>query len=266
MSRAAARRVEVSPAALGSIGLHVAVAAAFMISWGNRDLKVGSVVPVTIVSSAPDTDTRPAVQGPEAMEAATEEPVAEAPPEPAPPPPQPAPPTPSPKAATKPAEKAAPPSKTATKPAPPSLDLDALSASLTRPARNAPQRPSAAPKGQSRAETAPVARNTVGTGLAAGVALQGLTDELSRRWNPNCDVVGGRDVIVKATFRLGVGGQIIGDVATQITSARTGVAQVGAERAARAVYASAPIRGLPPEFYRDTISVNFDAREFCANR
>ena len=65
MSRARARRIEVSPAALGSIGLHVAVAAAFMITWGNRDLKVGSVVPVTIVSNAPEADPRPAVQGPE---------------------------------------------------------------------------------------------------------------------------------------------------------------------------------------------------------
>ena len=65
MSQARPRRIEVSPAALGSLALHVAVAAAFMISWGSRDLKVGAVVPVTIVSSAPDVDTRPAIQGPE---------------------------------------------------------------------------------------------------------------------------------------------------------------------------------------------------------
>jgi len=252
VSRAASRRIEVSPAALGSVGLHVAVAAAFMISWGNRDLKVGSVVPVTIVSSAPDMDTRPAVQGQETLSAASEEPVAEAPPEPAPPPET--------------AKQTPTPAKPTPKPAEKSFDLDALAASLTKPARNQPQRPTAAPKGASRAETASVARQTVGTGLAAGIALQGLQDELMRRWNPNCMVTGGGDVVVKATFRLGVGGQLIGDVATQITSAKTAVAQVGAERAARAVYAAAPMRGLPPEFYRDTISVNFDAREFCANR
>ena len=87
MSRAATRRVEVSPAALGSLGLHVAVAAAFMISWGQRDLKVGSVVPVTIVSSAPDADTRPAEQGPETLEAAAPPPARPAPP-PTPPPPR----------------------------------------------------------------------------------------------------------------------------------------------------------------------------------
>jgi protein TonB len=251
-SRAGTRRFEVSPAALGSIGLHVAVAAAFMISWGDRDLKVGSVVPVTIVSTAPDMDTRPAVQGPETLTAATEEPVPETAPEPEPPP--------------EPTKSTPTPAKPTPKPAEKSFDLDALAASLTKPARNQPQRPSAAPKGATRAETAPVARNTTGTGLAAGVALQGLQDELMRRWNPNCLVQGGGDVMVKTTFRLGVGGQLIGDVATQITSARTPVAQVAAERAARAVYATAPIRGLPPEFYRDTISVTFDAREFCANR
>lgn len=263
-SREPSRRLEVSPAALGSIALHVAVAAAFMISWGSRDLKVGSVVPVTIVSNAPDADTRPAVQGPEVQEAATEEPAPEAPPEPAPPPPQPAPPPPTPKAATKPIEKAAPTPtpKTQTRPVEKGLDLDALSASLTKPARNTP-RPSSAAKGPSRAETAPVARNTVGTGLAAGAAVQGLQDELQRRWNPNCDVVGGRDVLVRVVFRLGVGGQVVGDVRSEVRSAQSSVAQAGAERAVRAVYAAAPFRGLPREFYGDTITVNFNAREAC---
>ena len=263
MSRARARRIEVSPAALGSIGLHVAVAAAFMITWGNRDLKVGSVVPVTIVSNAPDADTRPAVQGPEAQEAATEDPVAEAPPEPAPPPPTPAPPPPTPKAAPTPTPKAAAPVKTPAKPVEKSFDLDALSASLKAPARNAPQRPSAAPKGANRAETAPVARQTVGTGLAAGAAMQGLAEELQRRWNPNCDVEGGRDVVVRVLFTMGVGGQVVGDVAAQIQGARTPVAQAAADRAVRAVYAAAPFRGLPREFYGDRIAVNFNAREAC---
>ncbi|MBU1377478.1 MAG: energy transducer TonB [Alphaproteobacteria bacterium] len=264
MSRASARRIEVSPAALGSVGLHVAVAAAFMITWGARDLKVGSVVPVTIVSSAPDTDTRPAVQGPEVQEAATEAPVAEAPPEPAPPPPTPAPPPPTPKAAPTPTPKAPTPvAKTPAKPTPKSFDLDALSASLTAPARNAPQRPSAAAKGPTRAETAPVARQTAGTGLAAGAAMQGLAEELQRRWNPNCDVEGGRDVVVRVLFTLGVGGQVVGDVASQIQGARSPVAQAAADRAVRAVYAAAPFRGLPREFYGDRIAVNFNAREAC---
>lgn len=265
MSRAGARRLEVSPAALGSAVLHVAVAAAFMISWGSRDLKVGSVVPVTIVSSAPDVDTRPAVQAPETQTAMTEDPVLEAPPEAAPPPPQPVPPPPAAKATPKPAEKApTPAAKAPAKPAEKSLDLDALSASLTRPARNAPQRPSAAAKGATRAETAPVARQTAGSGLAAGAALQGLAEELQRRWNPNCEVEGGRDVVVRVNFQMGVGGQVVGDVGSEIKGPRTPVAQAAAERAVRAVYAAAPFRGLPREFYGDRIAVNFNAREACA--
>lgn len=265
MIRAGARRVEVSPAALGSVALHVAVAAAFMTSWGSRDLKVGSVVPVTIVSSAPDVDTRPAVQAPETQTAMTEDPVLEAPPEPAPPPPQPVPPPPSAKATPKPAEKApTPAAKAPAKPAEKSLDLDALSASLTRPARNTLERPSAAAKGPTRAETAPVARNTVGSGLAAGAAVQGLAEELQRRWNPNCEVEGGRDVVVQVKFRMGIGGQVVGDVTSQITSARSPVSQAGAERAVRAVYAAAPFRNLPREIYGNGITVNFDARKACA--
>ena len=96
MRQALSRRIEVSPAALGSVALHGSIALALMISWGSRDLKVGAVVPVTIVSNAPDIDTRPAQRAAETQSALTETPVAEAAPEPVPPPPQPAPPTPAP--------------------------------------------------------------------------------------------------------------------------------------------------------------------------
>lgn len=259
MTTARAPRLEVSPAALGSLGLHVAVAAAFMISWGARDLKVGSVVPVNIVSSAPDIDTRPAEQGPEPQAAMTEDPLLDATPEPVPPP---APPAPSAKAA-EPAAKAPAP-KPAPKPAESSFDLDALASSLTRPARNQPQRPAAAQKGPSQAETAPAARRTAGTGLAAGAALQGLAEELQRRWNPNCEVEGGGNVVVRTVFQLGVGGQVVGDVKAEIRGPRSPVSQAAADRAVRAVYAAAPFRGLPPEFYGDRIAVNFNAREACA--
>lgn len=261
------RRVEVSPAALGSFALHGAVAVALMIQWGSRDLKVGGVVPVTIVSSAPDLDTRPAEQADEVQTAMTEEPVAEAPPEPVPPPPVPTP-TPPTKSPTQPPAKAAatPAAKPTPKPAEKGLDLDSLYASLTKPARNAPQRPSSAAKGANRAETSPTPRQTAGSGLAAGAALEGLIAELERRWNPNCEVEGGREVLVRVTFQLGVGGQVVGDPTADIRSPATAVAKVGAERAVRAVHAVAPIRGLPREYYGERIAINFDARKACANR
>lgn len=241
------RRAEVSPAALGSLALHGAVIAALAITWGSRDLKVGGVTPVTIVASAPDADTRPAVEGPQVQTALSELPAPDTRPDPAATPPTPAPATKAARTGTGPAEKA--------------LDLDALASSLIAPARNT--RPNPAAKGPTRPEIAPVARQTTGSGLAAGAALQGLAEELQRRWNPNCDVEGGREVIVRVTFLLGLGGQVVGDVVPQIQGPRTPVAQASAERAVRAVYAASPFRGLPGEFYGDRIAVNFNAREAC---
>ena len=258
-------RREISPALMGSVLLHATVAALFLISWNfTRDLKVGSVVPVTIVSSAPSADIRPAVEAPEPQTAQTDEPVPEAPLESAAPEPQPAPtpPTPAPKA-TKPAEKLP-----AVKPAPPTkpekgLDLDALSASVSKMVKPAAAKPSSAAKGPARPETALLARQTVGTGVSAA-ALTGLTDELQRRWNPNCDVEGGRDVQVRVAFVIGAGGQVVGNVASQIKGAQNPVSIAAAERAVRAVYAAAPFRNLPREFYGDKIAVNFNAREACS--
>ncbi|MDB5422991.1 MAG: hypothetical protein JWQ29_407 [Phenylobacterium sp.] len=258
-------RREMSPAMIGSVLLHVTVAALLMISWNfTRDLKVGAIVPVNIVAHAPDADIRPAVQAPEAQAAQTDEPVPDAPLESAAPVPQPTPtpPVPAPKA-TKPAEKLP-----AVKPAPPTkpekaLDLDALSASVSKMVRPSAAKPSSAAKGPARPEAALVARQTVGTGVSAA-ALTGLTDELQRRWNPNCDVEGGRDVQVRVAFVIGAGGQVVGEVASQIKGAQNAVSQAAADRAVRAVYAASPFRNLPREFYGDKIAVNFNAREACS--
>jgi periplasmic protein TonB len=267
---------------LGSVLLHATVAVALLISWNfTRDLKVGSVVPVTIVSRAPDMDVRPAEEAPVEQTAQTETPTPEAPPQSTPPAPTPkavAPPQPEPKPlpptpAPKPTPKVAPtpkpvPAPAPAKAAPPakpekSLDLDALSASISSMSKAAAPKPSSAAKGPARAETAAVARQTPGTGLSAA-ALTGLTDELQRRWNPNCDVEGGRDVQVRVVFTLGAGGQVVGDVTPQIKGAATPVARTAAERAVSAVYAAAPFRNLPREFYGDKIAVNFNAREACS--
>jgi outer membrane biosynthesis protein TonB len=155
------------------------------------------------------------------------------------------------------------PAPVAAKPAPPakpekSLDLDALAASISRSAK-----PSSADKGPTRPETALQARATMGTAQQAA-AFSGLTQELQRRWNPNCDVEGGRDVVVRVTFAIGAGGQVVGDVGSQITGAQTPVSQAAAQRAVRAVYAASPFRSLPREFYGERVAVNFNAREACS--
>jgi protein TonB len=259
---------------MGSVLLHTTVAVLLLVSWNfSRDLKVGSVVPVTIVSKAPATDVREAEQAPVEQTALADEPVPEAPlpstpPAPQPkaaPPPKPIP-TPAPKV-VKPIPAPAP-----VKPAPPakpekSLDLDALSASVSTMARAAPPKPSSAPKGPARPETAAQARPALGTGVSAA-AISGLQDELQRRWNPNCDVEGGRDVQVRVTFTIGAGGQVVDQPGnrprSEIKSAQTPVSETAAQRALSAVYAAAPYRSLPREFYGQQVAVTFNAREACS--
>ncbi|MDP3659759.1 energy transducer TonB [Phenylobacterium sp.] len=293
-------RSDLSPALLGSALLHAAFAAALLITWPwSKELKAGVVVPVKIITNASITDVRAALEAPEPQAAQVETPTPEAPLEPTPPapvptptpapPPTPAPkvapqpvpkptpaptpkPTPTPKTVT-PAPKAAqpapktPPTKAApaTKTAKPSdLDLDALLASVSKSAKSGGPRASSAPKGPARPETAPQARPAVGSGISAN-ALAGLSEELQRRWNPNCDVEGGRDVQVRVTFTLGAGGQVVGDVrADGQERSSNAVIQAAADRAVRAVYAASPFRNLPSEFYGQRIAVKFNAREACA--
>ncbi|HEY0437322.1 MAG TPA: energy transducer TonB [Phenylobacterium sp.] len=263
-------RRELRPAMAASVVLHVTIAAALLISWNfTRDLKVGAVVPVTLVANAPQTDLREAEQAPVEQVAATPEPQPSAPaqsaappvpqPKPAPPPPKP---TPIPKV-VEPKSVPAPPKPAPAKPEK-SLDLDALSASISKMAKPTPAKPSSAAKGPARPETALQARPALGTGASASAAISGLAEELQRRWNPNCAVEGGHDVLVHVVFTIGAGGQVVGDVASEIRSARNAVSQAGASRAVSAVYAAAPYRNLPREFYGEKISVNFNAREACS--
>jgi outer membrane biosynthesis protein TonB len=262
-------RRELSPAMIGSAVLHLTVAALLLISWNfGRELKVGAVVPVTIVANAPETNMREAEQAPVEQQAATPEPApsepaqSQAPPEPPkpiPPPPAPKPLPPTPKAI----EPKAAPAKPQPKPEK-SLDLDALSADITKMAKTAPAKPSSAAKGSARPETALQARPALGNGAASAAAIQGLAEELQRRWNPNCAVDGGRDVLVRVNFKIGAGGEVDGDVTPEIRSARNAVAIAAANRAVSAVYAAAPFRNLPREFYGERVSVNFNAREACS--
>lgn len=281
-------RDSITPALAGSVALHLLVAVLVMVKWPwTKELKIGTAVPVNIVTNAPTTNMRPAVEAPEEQTAATETPVPQAPlqppapptpepqptpkPEPTPPkptppkptptPPKPAPtPQPTPKPAPKPPEKA-PPQKTQPRK---EVDLDKLLASVTKGGRPSGSQQSSAAKGPTRPETASQARPAAGTGLAAN-QLRGLAEELQRRWNPNCDVEGGKDVQVKVTFALGLGGQVVGEVsANGAERSPNPVVQAAADRAVRAVYAASPFRNLPRDFYGQRISVNFNAREACA--
>jgi outer membrane biosynthesis protein TonB len=270
------RRRELSPALAGSIALHLIVAAALLISWRfTRELTIGAAVPVTLVANGPPGELRDVQKAPEVQEAQAEQPQPEAPPQPAPPAPTPAPeppapqptpkveaPTPKPKPQPKPAEKAA-----VAKPQPvakpeKSLDLDALAASVSKLSKAAGGKPGAGAKGPPKAATAP----ETGKGLSASAqaSVGAMKDAVERRWNPNCNVAGGRDVQVSVTFRIDSSGQVIGDVGSQIRSAQNEVSRAAADRAVRAVYAAAPFRDLPRELYGQSFKLNFDAKDACS--
>lgn len=280
---------ERSQSLIASGVLHAAVILATLVTWPwTRELKVGASVPINIVSNAPTTNLRPAIQDVQDQEAQTPDPAptpTPEPPQPQPAPqPQPTPPTPQPKTppprptptpkAIQPTPKAPTPTPKATPPAPKTPPaktppaktqpkasdnfLDSLAADVAKLSK------SSGTRGPARPETATQARPNLGTGLSAN-AMEGLADELQRRWNPNCEVEGGRDVAIRVTFTLGAGGRVVGDVsAGGLERSSNPVVQAAAERAIRAVHQASPFTKLPRDFYGTPIAVRFNAREACS--
>lgn len=265
------------PAAAGSVLLHAAVLLFGLVAlpWLSRPLKMGEVVPVTLISSQDSGTLKNAVQSPQPSPATTPEPTPEAPaqtaaPEPAPTPmPAPAPPKPSPPkpAPTPPKPQPAPPKVQPVK-ADKSLDLDALAASLA-PAvkRSAGAQKSAAAKGPPKPATAVQAQATSGaTDIAATGALASMAAELQRIWNPNCDVSGGGDANIKVSFRLASNGRLLGQPESSAEAVTDPVVRAASDRAKSAVGQASPFQNLPPQLYGPKITVNFNARQACAQR
>lgn len=255
----------ISPAFLASGLLHLAVLAALVLVRAPAGDPAGEGPPVAVrlVTSgdfaAAQADSVPAA---DAAPAAPPTPVP-AEPEPAPIPPPPAVPTPTPPK-PKPVQKSPPtlaPRSVATPAAAPArppapakrasggLDLDALAGQVARLGGSRPG-PAVPPGG---AATGPSA-----------AALAGLQDQLQRRWTPNCEVEGGRDVRVRVSFGLSPGGELAGPVeAGGLERSDNAVVRAAAERAIRAVLQAAPFPALAsPAGQR--IAVNFNAREACS--
>ncbi|MFI4976579.1 MAG: energy transducer TonB [Caulobacterales bacterium] len=252
-----------APAFLAALALHLGLLALIVLFPSRPSmLPIGGAVPINIVSSDPATDTRPAAQAPLTQTAAAETPTPQAPP--TPPAAELAPPAPSKPAAA--AMKPAPlPVRPAAAQAPPTkpLNLDALQAAIDRAARAGGARASAAPRGPTRAETAPQPRPDAGQGVSQS-ALLGLQQLLERLWNPNCDAPGGDAVKLKVIFTIGIDGRVMG-----------GVNIGGLEHAADPVVAAAAVRAkdavreaepYPEPYYGQKLVVNFDAREACAKQ
>ena len=284
-------RNKLSPALLGSVALHAAVVAAVMVGWPwktSKKIVIGESVPVTIVTEGP-TNVRPAIEDPVEQPAETIEPVPEATPEPpaptpapqpqpAPPKPQPAPtpkpqPTPPPKPAPTPTPKPQQPQpKPTPKPTPAKPEPDVFSSlekTLSKTAKPAGKPASSAPKGATnRPETATQARPGAGQMTAMqAAAISGMKDEIQRRWNPNCEVVGGGSMQIKLSFKLASNGRVSGQVtAGGAENSSDAIVKTEAERAIRAVFQSAPFEGLPPDYYNTQLNLNFKARDACAAR
>ncbi|MBI1686514.1 energy transducer TonB [Caulobacter hibisci] len=283
-------RNNLSPALIGSVALHGLVVAAVMIGWPwktSKPIVIGESVPVTIVTEGP-TNVRPAIEDPVEQPAETIEPVPDAtpqPPAPIPAPtPQPAPPKPQPTPRPAPAPVPPKPSPTPTPkpvqpqkptpqnptPAKPEADFfSSMEKTLSKTAKPAGKPNSSAPQGQTnRAETANQARPGTGAMTALQTAaISGMKDEIQRRWNPNCEVVGGGSMQIKLSFKLAANGRVAGQVtAGGAENSGDTITRTEAERAIRAVFQSAPFEGLPPDYYNQQLTLNFKARDACAAR
>jgi len=270
-----------TPAIGGALALHLALLALLLLHPA-PPMAIGAAVPITIVSHAPTTDSRKAIQAPEEHAAQTETPVPQAKsPEPPPPPPPPQP-RPQPKAVAAPEPTPTPaPSKTALKPKPtpkeeakPSppqptpktkmasksdnFSLDSLQADVSRSLKRSPPHPSFAARGPARAETATVASVDAGQGVSQS-DIAGLSQLLQRLWNVNC---GDETVVVPVSFKVGDDGHLEGAVDDHgLRHSSNPAIAVAAVRAIDAVHKAAPY-GAP--FRNNSFTVNFDAKKACA--
>lgn len=268
----ARREQRVSPALLGSIALHGAVAAliAFGLPWkSSKPITIGESVPVTIVANGP-TNVRPAEEAPVEQTAQTPEPEPQATPQPPAPTPAPTP-TPAPATPPKPTPTPKPvPTPTPAKPTPQkktdSNDFFAsLEASIAKTKKATGKPTSNAPKGPARQETSVSARPALGaaTGLSAA-ALGRLQGEVQQRWNPNCEVEGGANVNVRVVFVIGPGGRVVGQPESPGTSSPDPVVKAASDRAIRALFAASPFAYLPSDLYGQKIALNFNAKQACS--
>ncbi len=273
-------------ALVAAAALHAAVLALLLFVPSNPAmLPIGSSVPINIVSSEP-TDVRPAVQAPQTQAAAAPQPQPQAPPQPPAPIPAPMPsfsrvqpkppptrmapqPTPRP-LSSEPTPRPAPPRvepREAARPAQPArttFDIDRLQQIIENARRNAGAQASSASRGPARAETAPQARPNAGHALSQS-DLAGLSQLLERLWTLQCDIPGVSSVApFKVRFVVDLNGNLLGPPnAGGLQHASDPIVASVARRALDAVHAVTP---LPQSYYGQTVTVNFNAKEACANR
>jgi hypothetical protein len=260
-------RTNRSPALLVSALFHAGLIAATIIAWPwlSKDVKLGKVVPVTLVTNGPPADLAPAIKAPEPAPAMAPAPTPETPPQPAPIAPAPStPPAPAAQAKPSPQQKATPKAAPAAKPG---LDLDALQASLSAPSR-ASSPATGGQAGPARPHTDPNASDRKGTDDRMSASEIGaLVDKLSKLWNPNCQVEAAAGINVKVRMRLTPQGFLA--AAPEIvdkSQASDPLWAAAAQRAVSAAKRAEPYTDvLKPEHYtlwRELV-VTFNAKQAC---
>jgi periplasmic protein TonB len=254
------------PALLAAIALHAAVLALVMFTPSHLPAPVGSSVPINIVSSAPFTDTRPAVQAPQTEAAAAPAPVPQAAPQP--PAPEVAPPAFT-QAVTQPPKVQRPvpapqPSLHAAAPAAKPFDFNHMQQIIDNAQRNSGKPASSAARGPARPETASQARPDAGQGLSQS-DLTGLSQLLDRLWNLQCDVGGVSSIRpFKVTFTVTMTGHLLG--APNAGGLEQSSDPVTASVVRRALDAVRAVEPYDPKYYGQTISPIFDPNHACNNR
>jgi protein TonB len=253
-----------APALVAAVALHAALFLAIVLSPSKAPPPIGSSVPINIVSTAPFTDTRQAVQAPQTQAAATPQPAPAAKPQPVAPveaPPAFTQTVPQPVKAQKPPTPQ--PAQHATTPASASVDFNHMQQIIDNARRNTGAKASSTQRGPARAETAPEARPDAGQGVSQS-DLTGLQQLLERLWNPNCDVAGGAAVKLRVKFLIDLSGNVLGRPdAGGLEHSGDPVVAAAARRALDAVREAAP---YSQPYYGQAIVVNFDAKEACAKR
>jgi len=265
------------PALAAAVVLHVLVFAVVVLFGLPKTKLGGTVVPINIVANAPTTDSRAAEQAPETQTAQTDAPTPQAPPEvtppakstpappkPAPPQPRPVPPPPKPVPAKSVTPAPTPkPVPTPVKPAParpqpaPTFDLNRLQESINGAVARA-AKPSSAPRGPTRRETAPQPRPSAGTGVSTS-DIEGLGQLLNRLWNPNCAA---DPVDANLTIDVDMDGRIRVDDGGRDKSSDPAVAA----SYLRAIAAVHKVEPYDPKFRGQHIPIRFNASKACANR
>ncbi len=266
-------RANRSPALFASALFHAAVVAIAVIGlpWFSKPLKIGKVVPVTIITSGDAAELAPAQQAPEPQEAMAPAPQPQAPPEPAPlssAPPKPEP-TPAQSRTTTP-----PPKPTQAKPsrAKPETDFfKDLENSLSRDRKPATTQATSGRPGAIQQRTASAASDSKGSDEKMSAdEISALGEKVGKLWNTNCQVEGAANYVVRVRVRLTAQGFLAAAPELQdrdkVMSSGDPALIAAAQRALSAIGRGQPyLDVLKPEHYAQWHDLiwNFDPKKTC---